>query len=408
MRHYNTTIDSALSKLRHLTALGGSGGDIPPLSRESFIDNGSQGGTGDGSIASPFKTITGWITTKATPRVSNADAEASQVGLLCQSIGGYANEAVSFPPYASTELRGFASPAQPVGLEIESLTWNNVAGAHAPGAAIGQLTDVSVANGVTYTDDVGAPGSELLLISSYSNEMKIVGPITATGVHSLEAIFIKGVACLGGIDTDTEVITQVGTAVETSVAAFGWIAFGTAINVGTIDLVRSGSFANCVFGSASAPVLTCASATNAIVFDGGSMRAFLAAGGTVAAGTLVTVVGGYDACGYEGPNGVLPAAGDAVVSIDGQAAGTTQADGGNAYFVAPTAAHSCQIKNSGESPFDTICITKTNAAGDGAYSILNDAGAVVAIMPAGSMGFVVMQKQGADWVPIRSGSGVTI
>lgn len=409
MRHYNTTIDSALSKLRHLAALGGGGGDIPPLSRESFIDNGSQGGTGDGSIASPFKTITGWITAKATPRVSNADAAASQTGILCQSIGGYVNEAVSFPPYASTELRGFASPSgSPVGLEIESLIWHNVAGAHAPVAAVGVLKDASVGVlGITYTDDAGAPPSELVLVSSYGTQMEINGPITATGtIHALELVFIQGPACLGDIDVLTDLLTLPGTAVRTtSVTASAWIADGTEIDLTTINLTNDGRFSNCDFEGA--PVLTCASTTTPVVFDGPSLHSFQSAGGTVAAGTLVTVAGGYDACAYEGPNGQLPAAGDAVISIDGQAAGTTQADGGNSYFVAPTAAHAVQIKNSGESDLDTICIAKTNSAGDAAYSIKNNAGAVVAVMPAGAMGFVVMQKKAGDWVPVRSGSGVT-
>jgi hypothetical protein len=407
MRHYLASLDPALSKLRHLAAMGGSGGDIPPLSRESFIDNGSLGGTGDGFIGSPFKTITGWVTAKATPRVSDADALRSQVGLLCQSIADYATEAVAFPPYASTELKGLASPASSAGISIESLTWNNVAGAHAPAAALGMLTDVSVATGgVTYTDDVGAPLSEIILTSGYGSQMQIAGGITATGTHSLEGVACVGPAIFGAVDISAELIAFGGTTFASgTIACTGLVADDAGFAVTTIDLSAGASILNCQFESQM--VLSC-STTDPVNMDGPSLHSFLGSGSTFGAGTIVTALGGYDACPYEGPNGLLPAAGDAVISIDGQAAGTTQADGGNSYFVAPTAAHAVQIKNSGENALDTICISKTNSAADAAYSIKNNAGAVVAVIPAGAMGFVVMQKKGADWEPIRSGSGVTV
>jgi hypothetical protein len=408
MRHYLASLDPQLKKLRALAAMGGSGGDIPPLSRSFFIDNGSQGGTGDGSIASPFKTIHDFIA-KATPRVSAPDALVAVVGFLAQSIGGYSNEAVSFPPYASTELSGlstpFASLTSDIGLQIESFTWNNVAGTQTPTVAIAVLNEVSVKNGITYTDDAGAPTSAIVLTSN--GGVEITGPITATGALHLQSVALLGnVAAADGIDIpNSELVMLPGAEAAGNIVALGIEAEGAAFDTSSITVAVSSSFGGCSFEGA--PVLTNSNATQAVNFDGSSMHAFLGGGGTVAGTSLVIVEGGYDACPYAGGNSVLPAAADSSVSVDGLAAGT-QAGGGNQYFVAPTAAHSCQVKNSNEFPSDTICIFKTNSAGDAAFSIKNNAGTVIAILPAGSTGFAVVQKEGGDWILIRSGAGVTV
>jgi hypothetical protein len=396
---------------------GGGGGGVAatvPLSRQRFIDGDTTQAGLTGAAAAPFKTIAQFIASRGNPSV--ADATANYVGWLMPALNGY-SENVSFPPYASTELRAdsLSSSAASGTVLTGNLTWNNVAGAFAAsGVAVVDVHNITVIGSFTVTDDAGAPNSD---VSFGSDEVGGGGAVLTGGFDSSTTTLLEQVEFTNsvipspinaGSASNSASVSLANSACE-NVTARSINASDTTFNASAITVNSAGSaiFSNCQF--TAGPALTC---INGAHFDGPSWRSFVEAGGTRApagdAGTPVLVVGGYNGAPVEGAD--LTNA-NVVVSLNG--AGTTTAgfagsNSGNHYSSSGiSAARAVTLLPEGARDGDTMLITKKDLA---AFTLtINNGGTspgIIGVIPASNRGSVLAQFNAStgDWVLAQCGS----
>jgi len=381
-------------------AAAGALASIQPLSREKFVDGGSTAAAPTGSIAAAFKTISACMTAFAP--TSLVDAGQFKVALVTQCDPPY-GETVHPPAYAITEIRGL-SVGQPLG---GAIVWNNVAGAFTPQEAALVVTNISPTLGIQVTDDAGAPPSELIVVSQTIGVGNVNGIDTHTTTR-LGIVAVIGTGVTSGINCGTSgtsaILEILNAPVNGDISTPSLLAEQAAINSGSITVRTQAQFVGCTF--LGAPALSSVLAGAVARFDGPSWASFLGSGGTIGANIVVLITGGYN----QGivPGGALANNADSTVSLDGGVGGNVTPAGNEYAVTGLTAAHSCQIQNSGaERAGDTIAIRKPDDAAF-AYTIKNNAGGTIGILPAGSMGWLVARFDGTDWVQFQFGAGVTL
>lgn len=393
-------------------AAGGGAAAIPPLSRQWFIDGGTAtiAAARNGAISTPFATMQEFLTARGNH--SAADALSPVLGWVTPNLAGY-TENLSFPAYASTELRSESfSLGAGVGVTLTgNVNWNNFAGAFTPAAASMTIHNISVIGNITINDDANAPqlfslfgGDEILGVYPV-----LIGNFVAnTTTKLLEATF-SGCNVQGNIDCGTAVDSAAVTLLNAETLAGAGIlgravrSIGSEIGAAVITCASGGtaSFLRTFFQNES-PLLT---ADGGATFDGDSWQSFQYAGGTRGPGTAVTVFGGYD--GGEVPGADLPTgAVTTSVSLDGgsASAGYTGENSGNHYSSSGLVGNGIvQLENSGAKKGDTLLITKKDVASF-TLRVQNAAAGLIATIPADARGFVLSRFDGAAWVFDQGGS----
>jgi hypothetical protein len=386
---------------------GGGATAVVPLSRQRFID-GDTTQPGPGAAAAPFATIAAFMTARGP--VSVADATANFVGWVMPTLLGYVAD-VSFPAYASTELRadsltfiGGTSTAI-----TGNVTWNNVAGAFTAVAAILSMHNLSVSGNFTVTDDASAPPSAIVFGSDESTvAASISGQFVSNTTQNLSSVSFFHAIIAGGIDTGTS-SSSAGVVLDScsclgSISANALTALDSIINVSAISVNdnQNATFRGCEFQHGSTPALRVLSGAR---FDGASWQSFSEAQGTRVTGTIVLVVDGYSGAAVEGA-ALTAASTDVSLNGTGATAGFTGENSGNHYSTTNGTPTTVNLKTGGgELPGDTILITKTDL-GANAIAVKNNTGVTLATIPANSRGFVLAQFQTVpgDWVLAEGGS----
>ena len=404
MRASLATLDPALSKLRHLLALGaGGGGELTPLPRFRFVA-GDTNQTGlNGSVAEPYKTI-GEFDTAFAASASIADANAPVVAFVTPAINGY-NEAINVPAYRQVEYRADNFGTKVIG----DVTWNNVAGSgtHVPtNLAFAAFHNLNIGGNLTCTDDAGAPTSVLLLTADELalGTATLTGNIDTTGTTHLGICAISGWLIQGTIDLGTTcALTAVqdelgGNITARSVSILDCLV-GATVTAITVNGAQASQILNTAFVPGGNPVLT-GPVGSTLSIDGPSWRSFLEAGGTVAAGGIsVLVVGGYDGGPIQGAN-----IGDvgATLSLNGTGAGGTWAAGGNSYAQTTALTGNRVIQfllGGGEKAGDTMLVTRTVVDANGFHiTFEDDTGATLLILAGANRGSIKVRFNGTHWV----------
>lgn len=383
----------------------GGGAAIVPLSRQKFIDGDTTQTGLNGSIASPFKTIAQFMASRGN--VSAQDATAPYVGWLMPTLNGY-TEDVFFPPYASTELRGECfSGENGAGTFITgNVTLNNVAGAFAGEDPAVVMHNISMTGTFTVTDDVGAPGSNVIFGGDEvmrGNVFMFGGFVSNTTTNFGSATFsnaaVASIDCGSAVNSASALLlsSQVGPVIARQVAAFETVFSG---NITVNDTAR---FTNCTFQPGTAPVVT---APNGSFFDGPSWQSFTEANGSRDVATFALVVGGYSGGAVQGA--FLTAAASPIdVTLNGTNAsvGFTGAQSGNFYSAAGLlGAVVVNLKlGGGELLGDTLLISKPDLAAQ-TVTVQDSVGNVIGVIPSGERGFVLARFNGGDWVFLEGGS----
>lgn len=398
------------------SAGGGGGGasSSVPLSRQRFIDGDTTQTGLNGSAAQPFKTIAQFLASRTNASV--ADATANYVGWMMPCLAGYV-ENVSFPAYASTELRGDSVSLAPGSSTsvTGSVTWANLSGTHSASVAVAAMHNITVSGGVTVTDDVGAPASVFVFGGDEIGEdsAAIGGLFDSSTTTNLSEITFTNAGVLAGLNAGTAAnsasVLAVNSEISGAVAARSLIAIGTEFSCPTIGVNSTGSasFTGCLFFSGSNPVLTALAGAS---FDGPSWKSFIEAGGTRSpagdAGTPVLVVGGNSGAEVEGAASVA-SSGTKDLSLNGTGAtaGFQGSNSGNHYtFIAQTGdATAHLLTGGGEKSGDTMLITRADLAAHD-LTVTNNATTVLGVIPSGSRGFVKALFNGTDWVFLEGGS----
>jgi hypothetical protein len=409
-----------------------------PPARVRYIDGGTlTTNTPTGDIESPFVSVSAAITAVGVP-VSVSDADQTMLLKLCPSTIAAYTENPAFKAYRNYKLFGDGSVGQIGNTITGNMTWPNVAGG---GAVIGtsaslSLRDITLTGGLTVTDDATMAGVTLQITVSSSelgcNQISesplagIVGALTTTGaIHASQQIFVTA-ASVGSIvaPTATSVVCQLNNAfINGNVTAQQLNARLTNFANSTITVAGGSTIKlfGCTFTGA-APALV-AGAAGTITMDGSTWQNFQEAGGTITSG-LVLVVGGSQAgTVFCPPTAAQPTSiGDQNVSIslNGQAAGTTNAGGfngtlGGNYYVESTmlgAGRTVTIKTGGgELKGDTIDIVRRGGA-PGAFtlSVTNNGGTETRVIAASQFGSQRWQFNTVianDWGFIGGGGALT-
>src|SRR5258708_4345533 len=177
-------------------AAGGGGAAIAPLSRQRFIDGDTMQLGLDGSVAEPFKTIsgpTGFMASRTN--ASTPDATANYVGWVMPALAGYV-ENVSFPPYVSTELRADSISLADGTFLTGNVTWTNIGPQpNAATVAIVAMHNMSVTGNFTVTDDAGAPTSIVLFSGDEigGGTVEILGIFESSTTTKLQTVIFTNV-----------------------------------------------------------------------------------------------------------------------------------------------------------------------------------------------------------------------
>lgn len=382
-------------------ATGATGPGALPLARQRFIDAGTTSNAHNGSFAQPFLSITQFLNSRVPASV--ADATANYVGWLMPAQSAY-TENITFPAYCSTEIRAASFSSTNTGVTINgSVLWNNFGGSLvASPQAFTALHNVNVVFGITIVDDVAAPPSAFSFggdsVSGTLAGVKLGGNFASNACSRLQDVYFLNANVAGSINcgsaSNSAFLNLRDSSVQGNVTSNGLDASGTAFESATIVMSATGvaTFRDCIFAGAA---LTCAAGAT---FDGPSWRSFLSTGGTRASGTPVVVTGGYEAGPVEGAN--LPTSGATSVSINGvgATAGYTGSNSGN-HYKTPVLTGASTVRlliNGGELPGDTLLITKSDPAFT--LNVTNSVGTSLAVVLGGSVGFVLAQFNGNEWV----------
>lgn len=415
----NQTRSVADARYKHLLALmaiaAGGAGSSDALSHFKWIDGSTVQSGNNGSIAQPYKTIGAFVggMGASTNALENS---IPTVGIVTPkaSLTGY-TENVTAPAYRSMELRALNFTQLVTG----NFVWHNVAGggavAPSSGSAAQFLHNVAFTGNITCTDD-GVVPSSLFLSNDEAEALSCGGNVDVSGCTAMSLVSLFGSAVQGNIvstsnnATGANVVVNdgevVGSIVARSVSALDSSFINGNITVASAANGGSCTFVNCTF---SGQTITGGAGT-ILKFDAASYRSFVETGGSVAgAGVIVLVIGGFSGAAVEGAN--LTNA-DVSLSIDGTAVGTTAGftAGGNHYTLPAAtlgADHVCKLLLGGNlKKGDTILITRTDSAAH-LYTVQNSLGAAICIFPVSQKGSCLAQYNGADWVAIQPGAGVT-
>lgn len=385
-------------------ATGSTGPGTLPLTRQRFIDQGTSSTVHNGSFAQPFSSITQFLRSR-TNTTSVTEAAANYVGWLVPAVGAYI-ENVIFPAYCSTELRAPSfSLTTFVGAIIDgSVLWTNSGGSIVafPSAAA-SIHNINVTFGITVTDDPTAPLSSFSFSGdTVSGELAgatLGGDFISSPCSRLQNVYFLNANVVGSIDCgsagNSAALNLRDSTVQGNITSNGLIADGSIIDSPqiTMAVAATASFRNCEFTGGA--LLTCPAGAT---FDGPSWRTLVSTGGGRVPGTIILVTGGYSAAAVEGAT--LPTSGTTAVSLNGTGAtsGYTGSNSGNHYTTpALTGASTVHLlTGGGELAGDTILITKSGSAAT--LNVTNNAGASLAIVLSGSIGFVLAQFNGTDWV----------
>lgn len=385
------------------------GAAIVPLSRQRFIDGDTTQPGLNGAAGAPFKTIAQFTAARAPTSI--LDATANFVGWLTPAESGY-TETVSFPAYASTELRADSISLVSGTIITGNLEWVNQAGAFTGLAAVVAVHNIFANGNFTVTDDANAPLSAVIFGGDEVGRQSalLTGEFNASATTKLSSVSFTnatiqtGVSC--GVATSSARVMFDNCAISGSVTAKGVTARLTTFNLLSIltNDTEVSTFADCQFTSA-----TSLTALSYAQFDGVSWSSFVGAGGTRTAGTVVLVTGGYNGAAVEGA--ALPTGGvNTNVSLNGSgaSAGYTGSDSGNHFSSAGLAADGASVTlivGGGELGGDTILITKTDLAAH-ALDVKNGAGVTIGVIPSGERGFVLARFDSgiSQWVFSAGGS----
>jgi hypothetical protein len=382
-----------------VNAQASGGGSILPLSRQRFID-GDTTQPGNGSASNPFPTIAAFMASRTN--VSVPDAATNYVGWITPKIGGYV-ENVSFPPYATTELRAdsFSFPSPPGGGAniLGIVTWNNIAGANTPATALVTMHNVPVAGSFTVTDDAGAPPSRVLF-GGDSPFTRLGGGFNASAATNFESVVFDKAEINGTLNAGTGSVFLIDSVCTSSILGSDLRALNSNFSGSALTLTSSAFFVGCIFNDGSSPVLT----TPLANFDGPSWASFLEAGGTRGVGTVVLVVGGYSGASVEGAT--LPNGGSVDVSLDGSgaSAGYTGEDSGNHYSTPDPfdTDLTVSLKTGGAKEGDTLCITKGTLGNT--LTVENSVNTLIGTIPNLERGFILSRFTAGEWVFMEGGS----
>lgn len=377
-----------------------------PLARQKFIDGDTAQAGLNGSIADPFKTIAQFMASRGNDSVQ--DAGAPYVGWLMPALNGY-TEDVSFPPYATTELRGECfSGENGAGTFITgNVTWPNIAGAFAGDDPTIVMHNISVTGTFTVTDDPAAPGGSSVLFGGdelMRGNVLIIGGFVSSAATRLGSVsfsnaIVASIDC--GATADSASVLLVGTQVGPVTA--GRLTAFESIFSGNITVLTTASFNDCTFTPGTSPEVA---APGGASFDGPSWQSFTEAGGDRDVGTFALVVGGYS--GGAVPGADLTAANSPIdVTLNGtNASALYQGSNSGNFFSAPGLLGDVVVAlktGGGELEGDTILITKPDTVAQ-AVTVNDAAGAGIGTIPTGERGFVLARFNGTDWVMIEGGS----
>lgn len=406
-------LDARFKKLQALAGMGGSASGLLPLSRTSFVDGGRTGGQ-DGSIAEPYHAIQTWLNALSPTGVSVADNTAFELGLVMPCLAGY-TENLTIPAYRNIEIRSenlqFAEP--PWNLNGNVVWRNTVAagGAHAPPFATTVFHNFGINGTVTVTDDATVSeelffcadelGSEVvgLVDTHLATDLAIIGAINysfATGITSTTG-------ATGAVLGFSGSGTLAGTYTCLAMSVDGCAVSASAINVGNGS--TAGVFVNTVFTGTNT-VITGLSGS-ILTFDGASWRSFREAGGSVVT-SVVLVIGGYSAGDKPGAN-LTNADVSVALNGSGATAGFTGANSGNHYTLPTgtlTGNHTVTLLTAGALVGDSILITRFDATAN-TYTVKDDAGTTIAVLPASQKGSVLATYNGTHFVFTSGGAGLT-
>jgi len=392
---------------------GGGGAANVPLRRQRFIDGDTIQTGLTGAAASPFKTIAQFIASRTAADV--ADATANYVGWLMPSKAGYV-ENVTLPPYVSTELRADSfSTTLDAGVSIQgTLLWDNEAGAQAASRANASLHNISVTGVVEVLDDDNAPVSSFTISADEVGfQGATIGGFASASCSKLSFVKFLNVTVAGtivtGLSSGSADVTIVDCACQSVVAkslsAFGTHFTGDNGGNGSVNVAddQTATFVNCTFSAVDYQLICKGGA----FFDGPSWNSYVSGctGGVDRFQTPVLVTGGFTEASVEGKD--LPTGGNASVSLNGNAPGTTagytKSDSGNHYSSSGITGDRTVtlLTSGGEKDGDTLCITKKDLAAH-TLSVLNGGTTpgTIAVIASGKRGNVIARfvKSTGDWV----------
>jgi hypothetical protein len=386
----------------------GANTSTAPMSRQRFIDGNSAQAEETGSTGQPYKTIASFISSRTN--VSIGDATANYVGWMMPALNGY-TENVSFPPYASTELRAdsFSLGTGTRGAIVNgNLTWTNQSGAHVADNAVVTVHNVSVTGQFIVTDDGGAPTSTVI----FGGDEEAFGAILIGGFQSNTTTHLGFVNFynteLGNLNAgsgaNSPSVLLYGCLLSGIVTAQTLEAHDTIFAVGSITINSAGTakFFGCEFVPGTNPSLVC---VGGALFDGPSWQSFIQAGGTRSASTKVLVQGGRDGATVEG----ALITGDTSVSLNGNGAspGYSGSNSGNHYSSVGTLLVNSTVTlltGGGELEGDTILISKTTPTA-ASLTVRNNALVAVASIDPNKRGFVLARYSSGvgDWIFAEGG-----
>jgi hypothetical protein len=423
-----------------------SGGNFGPLARTRWIDGNTAVPSVQqtGTEGAPYSSPEVFLNTLEPQPASLDDAQTSWVGLISPTATDVWTEPQNWtiPPGRSVVIRNLTPPgivASAGHLAVPppecasftaAITWTNTETtnpAFNPPSSVLTLDNITLLAGSTLvlTDGAGAAPSALVLsgidgfydaavnVSGASN-FKLISVINATANLAMTGTAFAlqvtggtwsaaGLSCTS-IFADNASIADTGANLTTT-GAQSYI--GCNINANGLKTTGASAmtFEDCVFARAVAITATTAGAI--VTFDGPSWSSFLSNGGTVAAGTVVVVTGGFLQGVVPGANIASPGGAAASLSINGTGATAAFASGGNWYTVTTLAANTTitLLDTGGAVAGTTLAITRTDAS---AFSLtVADAGTGNLVTIASGLGDVILRFNGTNWklVEVTGASG---
>lgn len=418
-------------------ATGGGGSSDTPLARTKWIDGNTSvpAGAQNGAPGTPYVSPEAWLLTIPAQPVSLDDAQTVQVGLISPTADDVWTpnpQTWTIHPGRSLVLRNLTSPgitgstghvtvpapesADFTGVVINWTNTETTNPAFNPPSSVVVLDNLNLQSmALTYTDGAGAAPAELVLSGSTGFYQ---GTVNVSGSTAFKAIAVVGAtANLAVTGTNFGLTVSGGSWISAGLSCTSVIATSASImdtgsnltttgaqaymgcNITANGLLTSGasgiSFSNCTFTRGT--VISATTAGALVTFDGPSYASFLAAGGTFASGTIVTVQGGYTRGAVAGANVNDPAGNACTVSLTGAGASTGFTVGGNWYTATALAANTTTTisDTGGAVNGDTMRFTRTDTSGN-TWTILDATTGTIGQVPAG--GNLTASFNGTGWV----------
>jgi hypothetical protein len=283
---------------------GGASGGGNPLVRTKWIDGDTTtaAANANGTPGLPFASVSAYFTALG-PNATASDANQTAEALISPATAAAYTESPNVPAYRNIILRLIASGLSGVAsfAMTGSLVWANTAaagGVHV--GAIGSLglANWSISGNLTYTDDGGAPASELLISHDQAPSVSMIGGnILASTATTLVGIVLLNASVVGNITSTASgtgaALTMVqggcNGAITAKTGSFTDCTFsGGGANIFTFAAGSTPSFIGCIFSGGS----IAASAGTVVTMDAGSWASFQLNGMTVGAGVTIKLLTG--------------------------------------------------------------------------------------------------------------------